>query len=209
MTPDQLIVNSDEFRTNFWHYLRTLPIPVKRNLIRELFIGTRTILEDEELHEWGPVNNSMLEKLLFSDRNNHNFTGNEEFIVVNVIRKPRCDGCGEKNNGNHFNNLPFYTQRCNICDEYIEHKYPQLNNDDFHNIIYNFDNWCRDCCVQPLFDIHYMDDYSNCVRCAMIEIGYNYKFVHKLCDKYYLASIYAKHGIEYINKLINNKTLKL
>ncbi|AKR14115.1 hypothetical protein [Dasychira pudibunda nucleopolyhedrovirus] len=201
-------INSNGFRARFWDHVRTMPSVVKLDVMCALFDGARTILENDALDEWPPVmSEKVLEALLFGDRGGHNFTGQDDAVFVDVVRKLRCDGCGRQNGGSVVNGLPAHINECDECGNYIEHA--RLDNDDLRDIIYNFDNWCQGCCVQPLFNIHYLENYNQCVRCAMVEAGYNSNFADKLCEKYHLAPLHAKYGIQYINKLIDNKIVKM
>lgn len=199
-------INSSGFRARFWDHVRTMPGAVKLDVMRALFDGARTVLENDALAEWPPVNKKMLEALLFGDRGGHNFTGQDDAVFVDVVRKSRCDGCGRQGGGS-ASGLPAHISECAECGTYVEHA--RLDNDDLRDLIYNFDNWCQGCCVQPLFSIHYLENHNQCVRCAMVEAGYNSDFADKLCEKYHLAPLHAKHGIQYINKLIDNKIVKV
>ncbi|AAC59117.1 unknown [Orgyia pseudotsugata multiple nucleopolyhedrovirus] len=94
-------INSNGFRARFWDHVRTMPSAVKLDVMRALFDGARTILENDALDNWPPVNENVLEALLFGDRGGHNFTGQDD--AVDVVRKLRCDGCGRQNGGSVVN----------------------------------------------------------------------------------------------------------
>lgn len=146
------------------------------------------------------MTDDIFKKLLFSYR-----ITCDDSAFISVVSKPRCDKCGQ--NGQCKLNLVTHVSECNNCGENIEHKYLRVDTNEVYEIVYNFDNWCQVCCARPLFEINYVEDCNDCVKCALNSIGYANWFVDKLCDKYYLPSLYNNHGISHIINLINNKII--
>ncbi|AFY62844.1 hypothetical protein [Samia ricini nucleopolyhedrovirus] len=194
------LLRSDAFEARFPENIEAMPTAIKRDVLAALFSGARPRAAGDELPEWQEVTPAVLKRLLFSE--DHNFAG--ENGRAEFVWKVRCAGCGRAAGARRA--LPTVTE-CEECGNHIEHDHPRLENDELHELVFDFANWCQNCCVCPLFDIRYTED--GCVQCAMEEEGYSSKFAERLCAKYNLAPVFNRCGVRGIEQLIESGIEKL
>ncbi|AVA31148.1 oxoc49 [Oxyplax ochracea nucleopolyhedrovirus] len=216
-------INCGVFEYNFKNYMETLPILIKKDLIATCFesfknirknIDVEEIEEKEKIEHFIDLSNltlNMFKTLLFY--NNHSYCTKQNYMFFYVIWKDCCDGCGQNCNIVR-NSGPCYTE-CRYCNLKIYHDHQYFDNEEFWEyddrnnklieIILNFDNWCQNCCVKPLF---YIEESNNeCVMCDL-KANYSDEFVEKLCNKYNMPEIYKKFGYLKTIKMIQNSILK-
>ncbi|QWO71647.1 hypothetical protein [Orgyia pseudotsugata single capsid nuclopolyhedrovirus] len=202
----ETFINSDNFKQHFEFYIKTLPKPIKRDAMTMLLATDRVNPDDDGLYGWRRVTMDVLKTLVFVKRSNHQFECDRENVKI-VIQSCR-NGCKTNNMNLNIPVSPFDYEPCLMCNFMIPIKYIHMFDDELKSIIYDFRNWCQNCCTQPLFDIAYMsieDVYEmnkDCLKCALDDCDYKSDVIDKVCSKHNVQEVYDRYGLDGVIDLL-------